>query len=101
MKINALEGGSLSPACPLSQSGSPQGQEVTQQSGEGDTPITPLLLPLPAAQAVASPGYLSLGLALGIWAATIQGSHHAPAIPMAELKGLGTAMLWLWSLPSL
>ncbi|KAK1333082.1 hypothetical protein QTO34_006616 [Cnephaeus nilssonii] len=37
------------------------GWEVTWRSGEGDTPITPLLLPLLAAQASAGPGYLSLG----------------------------------------
>ncbi|KAK1336252.1 hypothetical protein QTO34_004057 [Cnephaeus nilssonii] len=42
-------------------SGSPQGQEVTWRSGEGDDPITPLLLPLLRAQALAGPGYLSLG----------------------------------------
>ncbi|KAK1346691.1 hypothetical protein QTO34_000551 [Cnephaeus nilssonii] len=40
---------------------SPQGREVTWRSGEGNAPITPLLLPLPAVQVSAGPGYLSLG----------------------------------------
>ncbi|ELK24708.1 Branched-chain-amino-acid aminotransferase, cytosolic [Myotis davidii] len=62
-------GGSLSPAC--SQSGSPQGWEVTQPSGEGDAPITPLLLPLPQrktrpAGQSPSKACLCLGLALGL-----------------------------------
>ncbi|KAK1342232.1 hypothetical protein QTO34_016991 [Cnephaeus nilssonii] len=42
------------------KSGSPQGQKATRRSGECNTPITSLLLSLPAAQASASPGYLSL-----------------------------------------
>ncbi|KAK1343976.1 hypothetical protein QTO34_014534, partial [Cnephaeus nilssonii] len=44
----------------LTQCGSPQGWKATRQSGEGDTPITPLLLPLPAPQASAGPACLSL-----------------------------------------
>ncbi|KAK1333710.1 hypothetical protein QTO34_006096 [Cnephaeus nilssonii] len=47
-------------ALPL-PSRSPKEWEVTRRSGEGNAPITPLLLPLPAVQALAGPGYLSLG----------------------------------------
>ncbi|KAK1335815.1 hypothetical protein QTO34_003610 [Cnephaeus nilssonii] len=41
-----------------SELGSPQGWEATWRSGEGNTPITPLLLPLPAAQASTGPAHL-------------------------------------------
>ncbi|KAK1339894.1 hypothetical protein QTO34_018454 [Cnephaeus nilssonii] len=44
-------------------------------------PITPLLLPLLAVQASAGPGYLSLGPALGSWAADIQGLPEGQAVP--------------------
>ncbi|KAK1337262.1 hypothetical protein QTO34_001886, partial [Cnephaeus nilssonii] len=39
----------------------PSGAGCDPAIREGDAPITPLLLPLPAAQASAGPGYLSLG----------------------------------------
>nr|KAF6349007.1 hypothetical protein mMyoMyo1_011597 [Myotis myotis] len=58
MKIHALEGGPSAWPAPLSQSRSPQGQESTRRSGEGNTLITPLLLSLLAAQASAGPGQL-------------------------------------------
>ena len=66
MKIHALDGG-------VPQAGLPP-LIVRELSGaEGNAPITTLLLPLLAAQALASPDYLSLGRP---WAAGLLGSHN-------------------------
>ncbi|KAK1345848.1 hypothetical protein QTO34_008313 [Cnephaeus nilssonii] len=89
MKIHALEGSSLSPACPLTIR-EPSGAGGDPAIRERRRPITPVLLPLPAVQASAGTGYLNLGqpwaagqlpseaclclgLALGGWAAAIRG----------------------------
>ncbi|KAK1343868.1 hypothetical protein QTO34_014423, partial [Cnephaeus nilssonii] len=58
-----------------------EGQEATRQSGEGDAPITPLLLPLPAAHTSASPGYLNLRWPWVAWG----------------LRGLGNSGGSVWS----
>ncbi|KAK1343863.1 hypothetical protein QTO34_014417 [Cnephaeus nilssonii] len=65
-------------------SGSPQGQEAIQQSGEGDTPIIPLLLPLPSVQASADPGYLSLG-----GPGLLGSCHQRIACTLGQLWALG------------
>ncbi|KAK1345131.1 hypothetical protein QTO34_013839 [Cnephaeus nilssonii] len=94
-------------ACVIAM-GTKQGQEVTRQSGEGNATNTPLLLSLPAVQALASPGYLSLrwpwtarqppsktclclGPALGGWGA--EGTLEAGVRSGRTCLGAGQAML--------
>ena len=116
--------GSLSLACPLSQSGSPQEQEVTWRSGEvmpHHTSAGPGYLSLRQPWAAGQPppeACLHLGPAWGDWETERTGGLRRQACgptgptwgwawpcPVTaapvELRRLGAVILWLWAPPSL
>lgn len=107
MKIHALKGGSLSPICPFSQSGSPQGWEVIWCSGEDNTPSYLCCChrqqrkPWLALVTLASgdPGQFCsrhprLACVLG-WP-WVPGGLRRLGDSGGRLRILGTAILWLW-----